>query len=195
MALTARPEEEQAFGTTSWANDDRMLLALYRSEDGTWDIGITRLEGESKPEVLLQSPFDERSPSLSPDGRWLAYSSDESGRREIYVQSFPDLDAKWQISTEGGSEPAWSPKGGELFYRNGDEMRVVRYETVRTSFQPSGSRLLFKAAYDEYPQTNYAVSLDGERFFMTRQAAEQGQTEIQFVLNWFEELKELVPTQ
>ena len=83
------------------------------------DIGIVRLEGDGELEMLFETSFDEHTPKLSPDDRWLAYVSNESGRDEIFVTRFPPS-GKWQISTEGGTEPMWSRDGRELFYRNGN---------------------------------------------------------------------------
>ena len=73
---------------------------------------------DRKAQPFLRTPFNETAPRFSPDGRWLAYISDESGRFEIYVQPYPGPGGKWQISTEGGTEPVWNPNGRELFYRS-----------------------------------------------------------------------------
>ena len=107
------------------------------------------LEGDRKPSVFLQTPFQETSPQISPDGRWVAYTSDESGRLEVYVRPFPGPGGKWQVSTDGGSEVAWSPKGNELFYRTGarkEKMMVVDYQTQPT-FSAGKPRLLFEGNY------------------------------------------------
>ena len=92
------------------------------------------LEGERQPQPFLRTPFDEFAPMFSPDGRWLAYLSDESGRLEVYVQPYPGPGGKWQISTEGGAEPVWARDGQELFYRsiNGDRMMAVEITTDPT---------------------------------------------------------------
>ena len=82
-----------------------------------------------KAQPFLRTPFNESAPRFSPDGRWLAYISDESGRYEIYVQPYPGPGGKWQISTEGGTEPVWNPNGRELFYRSGDKMMAVDITT------------------------------------------------------------------
>jgi serine/threonine-protein kinase len=85
----------------------------------------------TKPQVLLQTPFNERWPSFSPDGRWLAYGSDESGTYQVYVRAFPDKGGKWQVSSSGGVYPAWSPNGHELFYRSDDNHIMVTTYTAK----------------------------------------------------------------
>ena len=89
--------------------------------------------------LLLGSPSDEVAPAISPDGRWLAYVSNESGRAEVYVRGFPDMAGRYQVSLEGGTEPAWSPRGGELFYRDGPALMAARLETSGTVEVPHSS--------------------------------------------------------
>ena len=128
---------------------------------------------------------------FSPDGRWLAYVSNESGRFEVYVQAYPGPGGKWPISIEGGNEPLWSRDGRELFYREGNRMMAVAVRTVPT-FTTEKPRLLFEGSYVLRPNVaNYDVSLDGQRFLMIK---EEGQAPINVILNWFEELERLVPT-
>ena len=144
---------------------------------------------------FLQTPFNETAPHFSPDGRWLAYASDESGRWEIYVQPYPGPGGKWQISTGGGTEPVWA-RNSELFYRNGNKMMVVE-TTSQPTFSASKPKALFETNSIVTPATlpNYDVSPDGKRFLMLK-SSEQGAapTQINVVLNWFEELKQRVPT-
>ena len=126
----------------------------------------------------------------------MAYASDESGRNEIYVQPYPGPGGKWQISTEGGTEPTWNRNGRELFYRSGDKMMDVDIST-QPSFAAGNAKVLFQGHYQPTPGTlpNYDVSPDGQRFLMIK-PSEQGQvapTQINVVLNWFEELKQKVP--
>jgi eukaryotic-like serine/threonine-protein kinase len=146
---------------------------------------------------FLATPYEETAPAFSPDGRWMAYMSNESGRREIYVQPYPGPGGKWQISTDGGMEPVWNPNGRELFYRSGDTMMAVEV-TTQPSFSAGRPRVLFDAGqYLPTPLTfpNYDVSPDGQRFLMLKATEqEQAATQINVVLNWFEELKQRVPT-
>ncbi len=108
----------------SWSPDGQMLA--FQASGGIW---VFPLEGERKPRPFLQTPFYDGGARFSPDGRWLAYVSDESGRFEIYVQPFPGPGGKWQISNGGGIEPVWAKNGRELFYRNGDRMMDVEITT------------------------------------------------------------------
>jgi hypothetical protein len=146
----------------------------------------------------VETPFVEGSAQFSPDGRWLAYVSNESGRPEIYVQPYPRSGGKWQMSTEGGTEPMWNPNGRELFYRNGERMMAVEV-TSQPTLSASRPRMLFEGQYylTPFPQTNpaYDVSRDGQRFLMIKEGdqAVVG-TQINVVQNWFEELKQRVPT-
>jgi Tol biopolymer transport system component len=104
----------------SWSPDGK-ILAFGKNGD----LWMLRMEGTREEEVLLQTNADERYVAISPNGRWFAYQSDANGRNEIYLQSFPEPGQKQQVSTDGGRQPLWNPRGGELFYRNGPEMLAV----------------------------------------------------------------------
>ncbi len=134
---------------------------------------------------------------ISPDGNWIAYTSNESGRDEVYVRPFPNVEeGKWQISRDGGTEPFWHPKGQELFYRNGRALEVVSIKT-EPNFTAGSPEVLFTGRYTSgLPVTNYDISPDGQRFLMIKEAEEEEgqQGQINVVLSWFEELKRLVPT-
>jgi eukaryotic-like serine/threonine-protein kinase len=144
---------------------------------------------------------DPRAPQLSPDGHWVAYASNESGHgREIYVRPFSGSGGPWQVSTDGGNEPQWNPRGGELFYRRGNKMMAVAMTTTVTSgFAAGKPRELFEGDYlptlSDWARPNYDVSPDGQRFLMLKPLKAQTPiTGINVVLNWFEELDRLVPT-
>jgi hypothetical protein len=134
---------------------------------------------------------------FSPDGRWLAYSSNETGRSEVYVRGYPLPGGKWQISTEGGTEPVWNRNGRELFYRNGNRVMAVDIVASAT-FSAGKPQVLFEGPYEPTLMTNanYDVSLDGRRFLMLKASApeEEALTQINVVLNWFEDLRRRVPT-
>ncbi len=175
---------------------DGQVLAFVEIHPTTHeDLWVFQLEG-GEPRPFLQTLFTEASPSFSPDGKWLAYNSDKSGRQEVYVQPFPGPGRVWQISSQGGEEPLWALNGGqiELFYRNGDRMLVVDI-TTEASLSVGNPRLLFEGRYwsTAWPLTNYDVSPDGQRFLMVKEDR-SAVTQINVVLNWFEELKRLVPT-
>ena len=154
---------------------------------------------DRRVQQFLQSKALLDAPEFSPDGRWLAYASDESGRREIYVQPYPGHGGKYQISTEGGTEPMWNRNGRELFYRNGDKMMAADIST-QAGFTAGKPRQLFESRYRMnavgQADANYDVSSDGQRFLMLKPVEQEhaAPTQINVVLNWTEELKRLVPT-
>jgi eukaryotic-like serine/threonine-protein kinase len=180
----------------SWSPDGRLLAFVEVNPATGRDIWVLRL-GDRKPQPFLRTPFNETAPRFSPDGRWLAYVSDESGSNEIYVQPYPGPSGKWQISTEGGTEPVWNRNGRELFYRSGDRMMAVDI-AAQASFVAGKPKVLFEGPYQPTPTTapNYDVSHDGRRFLMLKlsEQAQAAPTQINVVLNWFEELKRRVPT-
>jgi hypothetical protein len=138
----------------------------------------------------------EAAPAFSPDGHWLAYISDESGRYEVYVQPYPGPGGKTQISTDGGTEPVWNRNGRELFYRSGEKMMAVDI-TTQPSFSAGKPKMLFQGPYLPTGTTVpfYDVSPDGGRFLMLSPAEPTTPlTQIVVVQNWFEELKQRVPS-
>jgi eukaryotic-like serine/threonine-protein kinase len=181
----------------SWSPDGQLLAFVEVNPTTGYDIWVLRL-GDRKAQPFLRTPFNESAPRFSPDGRWLAYISNESGRWEVYVQPYPGPGGKWQISTEGGTEPVWNRNGRELFYRSGEKMMALDIAT-QPSFAAGKPRVLFEGRYNPAPGTgaNYDVSPDGQRFLMIkpRESAEAAPTQINVVLNWFEELKRRVPTE
>jgi len=175
----------------AWSPDGQTLAYESLVPGAGYDLWVYRLS-DHKTQPFLQTRFNEISPRFSPDGRWLAYASDESGRSEIYVQPYPGPGGKWQISTDGGTEPVWA-RNGELFYRNGDKMMAVETNT-KTTFSADKPKLLFERHYATYnTMAAYDVTPDGQRFLLAKTAG-QGPQEINIVLNWFEELKQKVPT-
>jgi Tol biopolymer transport system component len=187
----------------SWSPDGHVLAYIEVSPTTGFDIWVLEMGDHSassgqgrKARPFLRTRFNETTPRFSPDGRWLAYISDESGRFEIYVQPYPGPGGKWQISTEGGTEPVWNPNGKELFYRSGNKMMAVDIGT-QASFVAGKPRMLFEGLYvpPPVPIQNYDVSPDGQRFLMLKSigSTEAAPTQINVVLNWFEELKRRVP--
>ena len=175
----------------SWHPDGTKLAFLGIDRvTGVYDIYVWE-DGLTAP--LLARPYDDSVPRFSPDGRWLAFMSNESGVNEIYMQAYPGPGERFTLSTEGGTEPIWSRDGTELFYRNGDKMMVVTFETEPT-LRPVSTELLFEAEFARNPGggANYDVSPDGSHFYMI-ETEEGARNEILVVLNWTEELKRLVP--
>jgi hypothetical protein len=135
------------------------------------------------------TPNDESLPVFSLDGKWLAYVSDESGRNAVWVQPFPGPGAKYLISAEGGTEPAWSKTGTELFYRRGNQFVVVPV-TSATTFQWGRPQVVFEARYETLDDArNYDVSADGKSFVVVRSEGAADVDRLNVVLNWFHELR------
>jgi hypothetical protein len=175
-----------------------------QSQDGQWIIA-RRVAGEvgngdiygghvgdSALVPLVVGPAREVTPALSPDGKWLAYASDESGTFEVYVRPFPDVStARWQVSTAGGTAPLWAHSGKELFFRNNRGDLVVAQVSATPSFTIGAQRALFSLTPFPFagPVQLYAISPDDKRFLMLRETA-AGESGLLVVSeHWFEELK------
>jgi Tol biopolymer transport system component len=185
----------------SWADDGKILVLVT----STGDIGILSMEGNRSIEMLLQEEYTESVPMVSPNGRWMAYQSNESGQNEIFVRPFPDVDSDRQkVSTDFGFMPRWSPDGRELFYWAYDGLMVVSVES-EPSFKPGIPEVLLQ----RWPFLSWSIGALGvswdihpndNRFLMIKrlettaeESAEASPSKFIFVLNWFEELKERVP--
>jgi serine/threonine-protein kinase len=181
---------------SSWSPDGRTLTFYKIGSDTTRDIWALPMDGDAVPKLILGTEFNEHSAMFSPDGRWLVYISDESGREEVYVRPYPGPEAKQIVSTEGGREPVWSADGGEIFYRSGDKVLAVDVQTD-PDFTAGTPRVLFEEPYAMWygGGNNYDVTPDGRRFLMIKTDLESAPRQIHVVLNWFEELKRLVPIQ
>jgi serine/threonine protein kinase len=188
---------ERPIWAASWADNGKTLVL---DETGTSaNIGMVSTEGDRKWKPLLEEKYNESMPKISPDGRWLAYVSDESGQREVYVCPFPEVNAgKWQVSVGGGVFPLWSPDRQELFYVNGDKIMAVSVKTDPT-FSSESPRILFKGTYAfVFGVSQWDISRDGKRFLMMKGAEPSASTatgprRINIVVNWFEELRQRVP--
>jgi Tol biopolymer transport system component len=189
-----------------WSKDGKTLLSWdYTPSTVQTGISMLSLEGDHTRVPLLEGKFNYDHPQISPDGRWLAYASNESGQNEVYVRPFPDVNkGRWQISTKGGNGPLWSPDGRELFYRDGESVMAVSVET-EPIFKPGKIKLLFRGAYfsarvGQAVLPMWDISPDGKRFLMMKDLAPTGSASgrprrINIVLNWLEELKQRVPVK
>ena len=175
---------------------DGKTLALGTIDPKTGsDIVIGSLGGERSLRPLIRTPVPEDFPAFSPDGRWIAYGSQESGRYEVYVQAYPGLGGKWQVSAEGGTNPRWAKGGRELLYRNGDRVIGVAVETT-PAFRVSAVLPLFEARHPPVTfETGWDVAPDGQRLLMIKSEDQTETSELDVVLNWFEELKRRVPAK
>jgi dipeptidyl aminopeptidase/acylaminoacyl peptidase len=182
---------------SSWTPDGKLLAFVEWSKNTGSDIWLLRTEEGHEPIPLMQTTADEAYPEFSPDGRWIAYATNESGQYEVYVQSFPEAGEKYQISTDGGLRPAWSKDGTEIFYRKGDQVLAVSVETG-SSFVAGRPRVLFERYYvSAIAVRTYDISLDGKRFVMIGREPfpDTPITHLNVTLNWFEELERLAPRQ
>jgi hypothetical protein len=149
------------------------------------------MSGEGKPRPLLDGSFDEFQARFSPDGRWIAYMSNESGREEVYVQSFPEPGGKWQVSTRGGSDPVWRPDGRELFYLSADQQIMSMPVAASPTFEVAVPQALFtiRVLLPSGARNHYAVTPDGQTFYVVSplQGESIGATTV--VVNWSADLK------
>ena len=171
----------------SWSPDGRKLALRHELPTSEGELALLHLTPEPMLEHIVQSPFSENQAEFSPDGRWLAYRSNESGRRQVYVRSVAAGGRKWQVSTMGGECPIWSRDGTELFYHNGGKTMVVPV-TTGPELELGHPTVLFDGRFDEY----FDVSPDGQRFLMIQADPHAGAC-INVVLNWFDELKQKAP--
>ncbi len=175
----------------AWTPDGHVLLYAEIAPDTRWDIWTLDLRDPARqPRPLLKTGLDEAQPALSPDGRWLAYAAKENGRWQIYVQPFPALDGKWQVSIEGGQEPLWSPDGQELFFRAGDRLMAVAIDG-RNGFNAAPPQTLFSGSFSQEAVTmlpSYAVLPGGRQFLMLQSEAASLPTRLNVVLHWAQAL-------
>ncbi len=184
-SLLVAPEDQWAGDITP---DGRTLLFRSGGAGPVRSIHTLSLQGPRLPRVLIANQFDNHSPSLSPDGHWVAYVSNESGRLEVYVRPFPGPGGRWQVSLDGGTEPLWAANGRELFYRNGAKMMVAAIALLPT-FTVGARRELFEGNYVSDPvYRSYDVTRDGRSFVLVR--SPKPLADFIVVLNWFDQLRE-----
>jgi len=187
-------KREQKDWPASWSSDGQMLTFYEITPTTQRDIWVLSIQDRTASPFYVTS-FNERVPMFSPDSRWIAYVSDESGQDEVYVQPYPGKGGKWQISEGGGREPMWAPDGRELFYRKGNMMMCVAIET-KPAFKRGMPKSLFEGQFMAHPNfTYYDIHPDGDRFLMVKTEEELAIDQINVVLNWFEELKQQAPTE
>ena len=166
---------------TDWSRDGRFLVFEQADPKTRRDIWVLPMSGNREPFPFVRTPFNETGGKISPDGKWIAYESNESGKYEIYVQAFPGPGERYQVSTGGGLEPRWSRNGGELLYRAPDGTMMAVEVHAGAKFLASEPRALFK-----YPAPGVGLvpTADGERFLVVAPAGEEPRSSINVVLNW-----------
>jgi Tol biopolymer transport system component len=173
---------------SDWSSDGRYIAYSKRGKDG-WDSFVLPTSGDPKPVAVGAGPFNEFWPSFSPDGRFIVYQSNESGRYEVYVQTFPNPTGKWQVSTAGGIDPRWASSGKEIFYRAPDQKLMAVDVQTGENFQAGIPRALFPARVPSGAFRNrYVVTPDGQRFLFVATLGREAMTPTTVVLNWFAEL-------
>ena len=164
-----------------------MILPMEGSDAAGWKPG--------KPTVFLRTPANEQVPTFSPDGRWIAYYSDETGRNEVYVRPFPGPGGKWQVSTGGGTYPTWSRKGEELFYATLDQhIMVVRYRVEGNSIRADKPTLWTETPFSAGQYRRFTLHPNDDRFAVGNQPEAQNSGRVVFIFNFFDELRRLAPS-
>jgi serine/threonine-protein kinase len=188
----------------SWHPDGRHLAFFERSQQSSWDIMLLPMEGDvasgwkpGRPIPFISGPSAEAFPAFSPDGRWLAYSSDESKTIEVYVTSFPGPGLKWQISIGGGLHATWSRSRNELFYlTSAGEIMSVAYTVDGTTFRPDKPRLWSAERVFAWLYRDFDLHPDGQRFAIRRPPEAEMDAvpdKAVLVLNFFDELRRIAP--
>jgi Tol biopolymer transport system component len=183
LLLKAAPGEE----LFPWSFDGRHLLYSVRGPKGKRDLWALSVDGEHKP--FLATDFDEGRGQFSPDGRWVAYESNESGCYEIYVRGFPQTAGKWKVAVAGGEQPRWRRDGREIYYvAPGNKLMAVEVKPSGAALEVGSSKELFAMKVAVSPGYEYDVTSDGKRFLVNSRI-EGAVTPITVVLNWPRKLK------
>jgi eukaryotic-like serine/threonine-protein kinase len=170
----------------SASRDGRYLAGTKLRPNASADVWVTPLFGERKPFPIMQTPFRERHPSFSPDARWLAYTSNESGQDQVYVVPFPATGRKFQVSAAGGSSPQWRQDGKELFFLGPDGALMAALVTSAGGFETAAPQLLFQSisGVDMFDRAAFVVNADGSRFLFNVPQKGGAQGEISVIVNW-----------
>jgi Tol biopolymer transport system component len=174
----------------SWSSDGKLLAYVNETPETGLDIWVIADGREATP--FLDTPFEETLPAVSPDGRRIAYTSNESGRDEVYVRPYPGPGGRLQISTQGGAGALWSRDGRELFYAEDDRMMVVSV-TKQPEFSVSAPRVLFTGRFGWGRAGNYDVAPDGRRFVMLEMSTDVRSPDLRIVYHWLDEIRDLLP--
>jgi serine/threonine protein kinase len=183
---------EESKASPDWSRDGKFILYGQLNSGTVWDLFVLPLSGDRKPQPFVQTRFVEIHGRFSPDGRWVAYSSNETGQFQVYVQNFPSSGSKWPISIDGGSQPRWRGDGHELYYFTPDrKLMAVEVNGESTTFKVGPPRLLFElriggAGIDlGFPGSGYyTVTQDGKRFLAASGSEVPERQQISVMLNW-----------
>jgi len=188
-------ESDQDKYPTGWSPDGSHVVydarpAMHgRGSQPSSDLGVLALGDAQAPAFFLRTSFGESNGAFSPDGRWLAYQSDESGRDEVYVTPFPGPGRKWQVSTDGGIQPVWRKDGRELFYiAPYSRLMAANVQPGETTFETGEVRSLFALTRSAGGRP-YDAASDGERFLVSKDVVSNASPPLTLVINWTAELK------
>ncbi|HEV2665221.1 MAG TPA: protein kinase [Blastocatellia bacterium] len=195
--VNAAEDEELIYASPEYKNvedlspDGRLLIYNANAGDNATkvDLWLLPLEGERNPKPFIKTQFNEAKAVISPDGRWVAYDSDESGRSEVYVATFPQLSGRWQVSARGGKEPQWRRDGKELFFiNNNNDLLAAEVKPGSGAFEAEAPKLLFSTALTTIGRNRFVATRDGQRFLVITWP-ELAPAPINVVVNWAAELK------
>jgi serine/threonine protein kinase/Tol biopolymer transport system component len=197
-ASSGATEETELFPSSSdkivtdWSADGRLILYENLDPKTKYDLWVLPFFGDRKPRLFLRTQSNEQQAEFSPDGKWVAYTSDQSGKSEVYVQSFPASGGKSHVSTDGGADPRWRRDGKELFYLSPERKLMAVPVKGETAFEPGVPKVLFQTrvpALTVYDRNFYDVTKDGQRFLINTLMDETVSSSITLVLNWTARLK------
>jgi dipeptidyl aminopeptidase/acylaminoacyl peptidase len=180
-------KNETHFHLQSWSPDGKLIAYERAGSSGQYEIWMLPLEGDRKPYSYLASQFRLNQPAFSMDGHWLAYTSNESGRGEVYVQRFPGPGEKIQVSTDGGSNPEWTHDGKQLVYENAGTLWAV--EVSVSPFRVGKSRVLYQGdIWNDAAGPNYTLAPTGKRIVAVERVKDPEGGNVKVILNWSQEL-------
>jgi hypothetical protein len=187
-------EDPDAYEIVSCVSADGRYLVYIRrlvnDSKGNIDIWVLPLSGDGKPFPVVQSPFDDRNPRVSPNSKWMAYDNGESGRTEVYITSFPGGGARWQVSTNGGVQARWRGDGKELYFLDpSDNLMAVDVDVSSGTPRLGVPHALFQAVDVQRELGAYVVTNDGKKFLVNNGSTKQGSEPLTLVQNWTAELK------
>ena len=168
---------------TTWSRDGRWAVLSRSDSTGNQDLWLVPMVGNGSPRPYLQTPHTEDFAQISPDGHWLAYTSNESGRNEIYVGSFPEARAKYQVSTNGALDALWNPNGSELYYQDENSTLFAIPLGQGGGFDPGVPRRLFRVPADAFA---LAIAPDGNRVLFSVLDESTEPSSLEVILNWTE---------
>jgi Tol biopolymer transport system component len=183
--------ESSSFSVNDWSPDGRYLVGAIQSPGTGFDIATVDLKGPKKIEVLLGNRFNETQPRLSPDGRWMAWMSDESGKPEVFLSDFPAVHQKWQVSSGTGRSPFpfWSPDGMKIFFSAQDGLSSVTLGSAANP-DPGKPTLVIRDYLSRLDLAGPIIGTDGQRFLALKYAEAGSPEPLRLIRNWKQALQE-----